>query len=99
MNYVASKVIWASLVGLLSFPTQLGYSQAYKPPIEARAGDVATGIVVRQDAQTLILNTTPCNGDREKQIVIFHSPFEAKEAGPVSCPSGQTFQQVTASQK
>jgi hypothetical protein len=99
MNYVASKVILAFLVGLLSCSARVGHSQAYRPPIEARVGDVATGTVVRQDTQTLILNTTPCNGDREKQIVIFHSPFETKPAEGISCPGGHTFQQITANQK
>jgi hypothetical protein len=99
MNYVATMAILASLVGAPSFPVRGGYFQAYKPPIEARAGDVATGTVVRQDTQTLILNTTPCNGDGERQIVIFHSPFVTNNAGPVSCPGGKTLQQVTASQR
>jgi hypothetical protein len=96
MNYVATMVILASLVGPWSFPVRGGYFQAYKPPIEAKAGDVATGTVVHQDTQSLILNTTPCNGDREKQIVIFRAPFETKNAEPISCPNGTTFQQVTA---
>jgi hypothetical protein len=99
MNYVATIVILASLVGPFSFPIGGGYFQAYKPPIEAKTGDVATGTVVRQDTQTLILNTTPCNGDREKQIVIFHSPFGTKNAEPISCSGGKTFQQITANQQ
>lgn len=98
MNCVATMAILASLLGPLSHPVRGGYFQAYKPPIEAKAGDVATGTVVRQDPQTLILNTTPCNGDREKQIVIFHSPLGTKNADPISCPGGKTFQQITANQ-
>ena len=99
MNYVTSIVILASLMGHLPFTIGRGYFQAYKPPIEAKTGDVATGTVVRQDAQTLILNTTPCNGDREKQVVIFHSPFGTKNAEPILCPGGKTFQQIAATQK
>jgi hypothetical protein len=98
MNYVATMAILASLMGPLSFPVRGWYFQAYMPPIEAKAGDVATGTVVRQDTQTLILNTTPCSGDREKQIVIFHSPFETKNAAPISCPGGKTFEQITVNQ-
>ena len=99
MNYLATMAILASLVGPLSFPVRGAYFQAYKPPIEAQAGDVATGTVVRQDTQTLILNTTPCNGDREKQIVIFRAPFGTRPAEPISCPGGRTFQQVTANKR
>ena len=97
MNYLARLVILTSIMGLLSIRVRGGYFQAYKPPIEAKAGYVATGTVVRQDSQKLILNTTPCR-DRDKQIVIFHSPFGAKNAKPISCPAGKTFQQVTAKQ-
>jgi len=93
MNYMATMVILASLVGPM---VRGAYFQAYKPPIEAKGGDVATGTVIRQDTQTLILNTTPCNDDREKQIVILRAPFATKTAEPISCPGGKTFQQVTA---
>jgi hypothetical protein len=99
MNYVATLAILTSLVGPLYSPMRGGYFQAYKPPIEAKAGDVATGTVVRQDGQTLILNATPCDGDRGKQIVIFHAPFGTKNVEPISCPGGKTFQQVSANQE
>jgi hypothetical protein len=99
MNCASTVAVLGNLAALLSFPVDAAYSQAYKPPIEAKVSDVATGTVVRQDPKTLILNTTPCNGDREKQIVIFHYPFETKQAAPVTCPGGETFQQITASQK
>ena len=98
MNYVATITLLAGLAGPLSQPVRAGYFQAYKPPIEARAGDAATGTVVRQDPRTLILNTTPCYGDRDKQIILFHSPFRTKPAPAISCPDGTTLQQVTANQ-
>jgi hypothetical protein len=99
MSYVTFILLLASLTGHLPFAIGGGYFQAYKPPIEAKTGDVATGTVVRQDAQTLILNTTPCNGDREKQVVIFHSPFGTKSAEPILCPGGKTLQQIVATQQ
>jgi hypothetical protein len=97
MNYVATIAILASLVGPSSFPVRRAHFQAYKPPIQAKPGDVATGTVVRQDTQSLILNATPCS-DREKQIVIFRSPFGTKSADPILCPGGKTYQQITANQ-
>jgi|SRR5215469_6315742 len=95
MNYVTQIAILASLVGSFSFPIRGMYFQAYKPPIEAKTGYVATGTVVHEDTQTLILNTTPCD-DREKQLVIFRTPFGKKNADPILCPSGKTLQQTTA---
>jgi hypothetical protein len=95
MNYLVIVAVLALLGPLPS----TGHFQAYRPPIETKAGDVATGAVVRQDTNTLILNTTPCSGDREKQIVIFHSPFGTQSASPASCPGGTTIQQVTVSQR
>jgi hypothetical protein len=97
MNCLETIPILACLVGFFSFPVQGAYFQAYKPPIEARFGYVATGTLVQQNAQTLVIDTTPC-GDREKQIVIFRSPFGTKDADPISCPGGKTFQQITANQ-
>ncbi len=96
MNYMATIAIMASLIG--SSPVRGAYFQLYKPPIEARPGDIATGTVLRQDTRTLILDTTPCVA-REKQIVIFHSPFGTRNAEPISCPGGKTFQQITANQE
>ena len=98
MNYVAIATL-AFFVGSLSLPVPGTYLQAYKPPIEAKAGDVATGTVVRQDGQVLILNTTPCNSDQGKQIVIFRSPFSTKNAEQIACPDGKKVQQITANQE
>ncbi len=96
MNYMATMAILASLTAPL---VRGEYFQAYKPPIEAKAGYVATGTVMRQDTQTLILNTTPCSGDQAKQIVIFHSPFGTNNSESITCPGGKTFQQVTVNQE
>jgi hypothetical protein len=98
MNNEARIAILVSVVGSLSFSISGAYSQAYKPPIEAKPGYVATGTVVQQDTRTLVLNTTPCN-DQEKQIVIFRSPFGTQNADPISCPGGKTFQQIRANQR
>jgi hypothetical protein len=97
MNCLATIPILASLLGSLSFPVPRAYFQAYKPPLEAKPGYVATGAVVQQNAQTLVLDTTPCE-HAEKQIVIFHSPFGTKDAEPISCPDGKTFRRTTANQ-
>ena len=97
MNRLETIPILACLVGSFSFAVWGAYFQAYKPPIEARPGYVATGTVVQQNAQTLVLDTTPCD-EREKQIVIFRSPFGTKDADPISCPGGKTSQRITANQ-
>jgi hypothetical protein len=97
MNRLETIPILAYLVVPFSFPVQGVYFQAYKPPIEARPGYVATGTVVQQNAQTLVLDTTPCD-DRGKQIVIFRSPFGTKDADLISSPGGKTFQRITANQ-
>ncbi len=99
MNCMVTITLLASLLGSLAAPPRGAYFQAYRPPIEARTGDVATGTVVRQEPQTLVLNTNPCSGERDKQIVIFHAPFTSKNAEPASCPNGQSFSQITASQR
>ena len=94
MNCLAKIAILVSLAASFSSPVRGVYFQAYKPPIEAKLGYVATGAVIKRDAQTLILDTTPCD-EREKQIVVFHSPFGTKDAQPILCPGGKTFQQIT----
>ncbi|SRR6266496_1274959 len=97
MHRATAILILGSLIVLLSLSVNAAYLQAYKPPIQAKPGDVATGAVVRQGTRTLILNTTPC--DREQQIVIFRSPYETKPAAPKTCANGTTLQQITVSQK
>ncbi len=97
MSYLASLVMLAFL--LLIPQTLRGvYFQAYKPPVEAKAGYVATGILIRQDAKNLLLNTEPCSNEREKQVVIFHAPFSTKAAADASCPGGSRFPQITVTQ-
>ena len=99
MKSASVFLIIGSLAALQPIALDLAYSQAYKPPIEAKVGEVATGSVVKQDTRTLILNTTPCGGDRQKQIVIFHSPFETRPAVTARCSDGKTYDQVTATQR
>jgi hypothetical protein len=99
MSCAFTVVLLFYLAVMSSFPADAVNFQAYKPPVEAKVNDVATGTVVRQDAKTLILNTSPCSGDQRKQIVIFHYPFETKQAAPATCPGGKSFQQITANQK
>lgn len=97
MNCLTTIPILAILAGSVAFAFHGAHFQAYKPPIEAKPGYVTTGTVVQQDAQTLVLDTTPCEHS-EKQIVIFHSPFGAKDAEPISCPDGKTFRRITVNQ-
>ena len=99
MNCMVTMTLLASLLASLAAPLRGAYFQAYRPPIEARAGDIATGTVVRQEPQTLILNTNPCSAERDKQVVIFHAPFTTRNAEAASCKNGQTFSQITASQR
>jgi len=97
MSYLASVVMLAVL-SPIPWPFRTVYFQAYKPPVEARAGYVATGTLIRQDAKNLILNTEPCSSDREKQVVIFHAPFSTKPAPDAACSNGSKFPQVTVTQ-
>ena len=98
MNSLTTIPILASLLGSMAFVLHGAHFQAYKPPIEAKPGYIAIGMVVQQSAQTLVLDTTPCERS-EKQIVIFHSPFGTKGSEPISCPDGKTFQRITANQE
>ncbi len=61
-------------------------AQVDKLPItkEAQAGDVADGVIVREEQGELDLDTKPC----DKEITRFHNPYKKKQIGEVKCSDG-----------
>jgi len=73
-------------------------SQAPRPPLDAKRGDVASGVVERENGGTLYLNTTPCKPAQEADVVIFHRPYTRDSAGEIVC-YGHHFDKVTVRQQ
>lgn len=73
-------------------------SQAPKPPVEARPGDIATGTVESENGGRLYLNTTPCKPAQEADIVVFHQPYTKTPAGEIVC-YGHHYDKVSVRQQ
>ncbi len=76
----------------------ISVSQAPKPPVEARAGDIATGTVESENGGKLYLNTTPCKPAQEADIVVFHQPYIRTPAGEIIC-YGHHFDKASVRQQ
>jgi hypothetical protein len=76
----------------------LGFSQAPKPPVEARAGDIASGVVESEKPDKLYLNTTPCKPAQEADTVVFRKPYTKTAAGEIVC-NGHHFDKVSVRQQ
>jgi hypothetical protein len=73
------------LTALLFILATAASTQAPKPPVEARAGDIASGVVESEKADKLYLNTTPCKPAQEADTVVFHKPYTKTPAGEIVC--------------
>jgi|SRR5437879_2900693 len=73
-------------------------SQAPRPPVEAKPGDIATGVVESESGGRLYLNTTPCKPAQEADIVVFHQPYTRTPAGEIVC-NGHHFDKVSVRQQ
>jgi hypothetical protein len=74
------------------------FSQAPKPPVEARSGDIASGVVESEKEGKLYLNTTPCKPAQEASSVVFHKPYTKTAAGEIVC-FGHHFDKVSVRQQ
>jgi hypothetical protein len=54
---------------------------------EAKAGDIATGVVIFEDQRQLRIDATPCGRTEDKIIILFRPPFKKIPLGTVNCPS------------
>jgi len=54
---------------------------------EAKAGDVATGVVILEDQRQLRLDATPCNKTEDKTVILFRPPYRKVMLGKVNCPT------------
>lgn len=63
--------------------------------IEARPGDVASGVIVLENERELRLKTDPCN---DGEVVVFRSPFAKTPVARAEC-SGKVFERVQVQQQ
>jgi len=76
----------------------VGFSQAPQTPVEARPGDLASGVVESEKDGKLYLNTTPCKPAQEADSVVFHKPYAKTPAGEIVC-YGHHFDKVSVRQQ
>jgi hypothetical protein len=76
----------------------VAFSQAPRSPVEARSGDIASGVVESEKEGKLYLNTTPCKPAQEADTVVFHKPYTKTAAGEIVC-YGHHFDKVSVRQQ
>jgi hypothetical protein len=76
----------------------VGFSQVPRSPVEARPGDIASGVVESEKEDKLYLNTTPCKPAQEADTVVFHKPYAKTAAGEIVC-YGHHFDKVSVRQQ
>lgn len=74
------------------------FAQVPKSPVEARPGDIASGVVESEREGKLYLNTTPCKPAQEADTVVFHNPYTKTAAGEIVC-NGHHFDKVSVRQQ
>jgi hypothetical protein len=86
------------LAALLSGLLTVGVSQVPRSPVDARPGDIASGVVESEREDKLYLNTTPCKPAQEADTVIFHKPYTKSAAGEIVC-NGHHFDKTSVRQQ
>ena len=88
----------AVLTTFLFILVTVAFSQAPPTPVEAKPGDIASGVVESEKEGKLYLNTTPCKPAQEADSVIFHKPYTKTAAGEI-VRFGHHFDKVTVRQQ
>ncbi len=83
---------------LFSILVTVGFSQAPRSPVEARPGDIASGVVESEKEDKLYLNTTPCKPAQEADTVVFRRPYTKTAAGEIVC-YGHHYDKVSVRQQ
>jgi hypothetical protein len=65
---------------------------------EAKAGDIATGVILLEDQRQLRLDASPCARTQDKVIVLFRSPYKKVPMPNVNC-NGRPYTQVQVIQQ
>lgn len=86
------------LVASLFILVTIALAQLPKAPVEARSGDIASGVVESEKEGKLYLNTTPCKAAQEADTVVFHKPYTKTAAGETVC-NGHHFDKVSVRQQ
>jgi hypothetical protein len=92
------KMKTALLAAFLFILVAVGFSQPPRSPVEARPGDIASGVVESEKEGKLYLNTTPCKSAQEADTVVFHKPYTKTPAGEIVC-FGHHFDKVSVRQR
>lgn len=92
------KIKTALIAAFLFVLATVGVSQAPRPPVEARSGDIASGVVESEKDGKLYLNTTPCKAAQDADIVVFHKPYTKTAAGEIVCV-GHHFDKASVRQQ
>jgi hypothetical protein len=80
------------LITLLACSAGMGQS-----PAQARAGDVAEGVVTQEGNGVLLLNVTPCKP--QAQLLQFHNPYRRRDLGQSPCPNGGSYAKSSVEQQ
>jgi len=86
------------LATLLCVLVTVGFSQAPRSPLEARPGDIASGVVESEKEDKLYLNTTPCKPAQEADTVVFRKPYTKTAVGEIVC-YGHHYDKVSVRQQ
>jgi hypothetical protein len=92
------KIRTVRLAVFLFLLVTVGFSQVPRSPVEAKAGDIASGVVESEKEGKLYLNTTPCKSAQEADTVVFHKPYTKTAAGEIVC-LGHHFDKVSVRQQ
>jgi len=59
----------------------------------AKPGDIATGVVIYDNDQSLRIDISPCSKSEDKTIIVFRRPYKKVPLGNVSCKD-KTYERV-----
>jgi len=86
---VTACLLWASLAASALAAQRLQ---------DAKAGDIATGVILLEDQRQLRLDASPCAGTQDKVIVLFRPPYRKVPMPNVNC-NGRTYTRVQVIQQ
>jgi hypothetical protein len=92
------KIRTTLLATLFFILIAVAVAQAPRSPVEARPGDIASGVVESERDGKLYLNTTPCKSAQEADTVVFHKPYTKTAAGEIVC-YGHHYDKVSVRQQ
>jgi hypothetical protein len=88
----ARRIIQKALVVIYGADKPISFVAA-----QAKAGDAASGVVIRKTSDSLVLDITPCT--IEKKIVTFVNPYKDSSVSDIRCPDNKAYERVQVIQQ